>query len=358
MLIRAGLQRSQAQENAVRIRFSQIQVNGFTVMPQPGQPLLLQRAKNTLLIQFEDPFPGKHTTFAYKIEPDSAWHSLGSGRQVLVHNLPAENCVLWVKALNTPLKAYNHLELIGQPFWQKVWFWPVLWLLMTCISGLFGYLFYLYRIRQFMRLQRVRDQIARDLHDDMGSYLSSISILSQTATTDPARTRQTLDRIGQTARQVMASMSDIVWSVNPAQDSMPQILDRMRQVADSLFEQSGTHVSFDIGPGVDAVTLSLERRRDFYLIYKEAMTNACRYASASRVRVSLLREGGWLTLTVQDNGRGFDPENPTSPTATNRSLGGGNGLPNMQNRAALLGGTLTIESAPGQGCTVRLRLPA
>jgi signal transduction histidine kinase len=250
------------------------------------------------------------------------------------------------------------IELEDQ-LWQRWWFLPSIYLfvLLVLASGL--YLSYLYRLHQQVRMLAVRDRIARDLHDDMGSYLSSISILSQTATTDPARARQTLDRIGQTARQVMASMSDIVWSVNPAQDSMPQILDRMQQVADSLFEQSNTTVSFDIGPGVTEVMLSLERRRDFYLTYKEAMTNACRYASASRVRVSLVREGGWLTLTIQDDGRGFDPRNPTADRPTEgRVSGGGNGLPNMSNRAALLGGVLVIESAPGQGCRVRLQLPA
>ncbi|MEZ0610194.1 sensor histidine kinase [Fibrella sp. WM1] len=217
--------------------------------------------------------------------------------------------------------------------------------------ALVSYLFFQARYRQQVRMQLIRDRIARDLHDDMGSYLSSISILSAAMPADPDRARQNLDRIGQTARQVMDAMSDIVWSINPAQDTMQQVLDRMKQVADELFGTTDTAVDFSVEPGVDTLSLPLERRRDFFLIYKEALTNAARYAGASQVQVRLDRQQSQLRLTISDNGQGFDPKRPS------HRPGGGNGLKNLQVRAEALSGTLSVQSAPGQGTRISLTLP-
>ena len=190
----------------------------------------------------------------------------------------------------------------------------------------------------------------------MGSYLSSISILSQTARRnalrDPEKTQSALDTIGQTARQIIDRMGDMVWSINPSHDSMDDVLARITDVGNSLF--SNTDVVFDLAVAdeVRHLNLSVEGRRDFFLIAKEALTNVARYAQASRVRVAVRHEGHELLLLVQDNGRGFDP---TQPDRLNPS--GGNGLRNMQVRATALLGVLTIDAAPGQGTTLRLLMP-
>ena len=342
--------------------FQRIQLNGDEVMPQPGQPLLMQREQNTLVFWISGPFPNQPTHFSYQIQAKTGWISVDSASAVVLKNLPLQPTVVQIRAETKNQFRLNFLILVPQPFWQNWWFWPLLSGVMLLVVSTFIWLFYQYRLRQFMRLQLVRDRIARDLHDDMGSYLSSISILSQTAhrsaTKDPAKTQATLTQIGQTARQVMDSMGDIVWSINPTHDSMNQVVARMTDVASGLFADEsdstiGTALQMDVADDVRQMSLSAENRRDFFLIYKEAITNAARYAQANRVRVALRREGGYLVLTVQDNGRGFDPQNPVRQNPS-----GGNGLRNMQTRAALLGGTLMVESAEGQGTTVSLRFPA
>ncbi|MBD2755358.1 sensor histidine kinase [Spirosoma sp. BT704] len=281
---------------------------------------------------------------------------------VVLPNLPNGELLFEVQNIHQSNFPPAHLKIIVEsPLWLRWWFLPMMFLYGLLFVSAFLYLFYRYRLRQFMRLQRVRDRIARDLHDDMGSYLSSISIMSQTARRsamkDPAKTQATLERIGQTARQVMDSMGDIVWSINPTHDSMEQVVARMTDVASSLFAWSAdqaVHVALDmdVAAEVRQLSLSAENRRDFFLIYKEAVTNVAKYAKASHVRVSLRREGANLVLVVQDDGQGF---NTQSPVRQNPS--GGNGLRNMQTRAALLNGTLTVESTIGQGANVTLRFP-
>ncbi len=276
---------------------------------------------------------------------------------VVLPNLPNGELLFQVRNnqyINGPT---TRLKIIVEsPLWLRWWFLPMMFLYGMVFFSALLYLFYRYRIRQFLRLQQTRDRIARDLHDDMGSYLSSISIMSRSAaiatTKDPERARQSLDKIGETARQVMGAMSDIVWSINPDHDSLSNVLARMQDAASELFADTNTTVSVEADPAVLSMNLPLEKRHDFFLIYKEAITNAARYSAATQVRVRLHREGLGLILVVQDNGQGFDAAHPKPRS------GGGNGLKNMHVRAEKIGATLTIESEVGKGTTVTLWVQA
>ncbi|MEZ0541651.1 sensor histidine kinase [Fibrella arboris] len=354
-LVGWGVVMAAAQPTPVAVPIRQVQLNGIEVLPQPEQPLILDRPHNSIRIRYDNPFPGQSTRFSFRIEPGRGWQQVGQRRDIFFRNVPSQNMIILIRASHTsPEKnamAVSAIKFMTKPFWQKLWFWPSLMLLGMASMGLVSYLFFQARYRQLLRMQLIRDQIARDLHDDMGSYLSSISILSATMPADPARARQNLDRIGQTARQVMEAMSDIVWSINPAHDTIQQVVDRMKQVANELFSETDTDVSFVVGPGVEALSLALERRRDFFLIYKESLTNVARYAQASSVSVRLDWQSGQLSLCLHDNGCGFDTASSTARP------GGGNGLRNMKARAALLGGHLSVRSAPGQGTQIDLIFP-
>ncbi|WP_232325987.1 sensor histidine kinase [Spirosoma montaniterrae] len=276
---------------------------------------------------------------------------------IVLPDLPNGELVLEISdAQRTYVKPARLKIVVESPLWLRWWFLPMMFLYGLVFVSACLYLLYRYRIRQFLRLQHTRDRIARDLHDDMGSYLSSISILSQTAQRsalkDPAKTQATLERIGQTARQVMDSMGDIVWSINPTHDSMTNVAARMTDVAASLFTDQPVDWHVVVDDDVKRLSLSAEHRRDFFLIYKEAITNVARYAEAHQVTVRLQRQTGDLVLTVQDDGRGFNTEQPVKRNST-----GGNGLRNMQNRAVLLGGTLTVESVERKGTLIRLQFP-
>jgi signal transduction histidine kinase len=208
--------------------------------------------------------------------------------------------------------------------------------------------------QQQQRLQNIRNDMARDLHDDIGSSLGSIGILSQTAralaTDEPDRAQALLDRIGQTARQVMEAMSDLVWSVNPNHDPLARVLDRMRDFGQELFTDTGTAFVFRANDLALPDTALADKRRHLFLIYKEALLNSAKYARANTVTVTVQQTDAALTLGIRDDGCGFAP-------GQQQDSMGGNGLTNMHLRAADLGGQLRIEAAPGQGTFIFLTVP-
>ena len=203
------------------------------------------------------------------------------------------------------------------------------------------------------KLQRIRDDIARDLHDDVGSDLSSISLLSQAATRQvekqPDAARATLTTIGQMARQVVVTMREIVWSLNSAQTSVDSFGFRLRETAETLFEHHPTRLHIDFPAADSDWVLPAEGRRDLFLIVKEVLHNVVRHAGAANVFVAMWVEQNRLYLTIRDDGRGF-----VEPTGSSSA---GNGLRNMRQRADALGGQLTLVSRPGEGTTVAFRCP-
>ncbi|TAE23715.1 MAG: sensor histidine kinase [Cytophagales bacterium] len=318
---------------------------------QGDSVLYLEYRHNNAIISFSTRSP--NPLYSYRVGALFEQTITTCDSFIVLPNLPNGELLFEVRDARQPTEKPARLKIIVEaPLWLRWWFLPMMFLYGLVFVSALLYLFYRYRIRQFLRLQQTRDRIARDLHDDMGSYLSSISILSRSAalntTRDPDRAQQSIERIGQTARQVMGAMSDIVWSINPDHDSMEKVVARMRDVANELFADTGTTVSLDADPTVLSLSLPLEKRHDFFLIFKEALTNTARYAEATQVRVRLQREGATLLLIIQDNGRGFDVARPKA------SSGGGNGLKNMHKRAENIGGTLQINSVAGQGTTVTL----
>ncbi len=223
---------------------------------------------------------------------------------------------------------------------------------------LLGCGFYVWKTRQKNKARQlqenIRQRIARDLHDDLGSTLSSISILSQSTPNSLQDLDQTrFGNIGDKARAALDSMSDIVWAVNPDNDSMEKLLARMSAYASEMLENVGTELRFQVGTGVESLTLPMGKRKDFYLIFKEAIHNCVKYARAKRVEIALEKQGNLLIMNIKDDGVGFETKNMVPEV---RNLGG-NGLRNMRSRAAALGGTLEVMSAPGAGTEIRLAIP-
>ncbi|QMW01736.1 sensor histidine kinase [Spirosoma foliorum] len=335
-------------------------MNRVFVKPEPstfrkGDSLIqLSYRHNNTVIYFQS--PGTDHLYEYKARQLFSQPITTRDSFAVLSNLPNGELLFEVKDARYPNSRPARLKIIVEsPLWLRWWFLPMMFLygLVFVSAGL--YLLYRYRLRQQLRLLSVRENIARDLHDDMGSYLSSISMLSQSvlniAQKDPKHARLLVDKIGETARQVMDSMSDIVWSVNPENDSMTQVVVRMRDVATDLLGTQDITLHQDIDEAVPHIHLPLEQRRDFFLIYKEALTNIAKYASASHVWVRLQRSGSLLILVVQDDGVGFDTQQPVGQNPL-----GGNGLKNMHTRAQKLGGTLSIQSTRGGGTTLTLQI--
>lgn len=191
--------------------------------------------------------------------------------------------------------------------------------------------------RKQKRLNGIRDEIARDLHDEIGSHLSSINILSQTIIplVNEERVQQRLSRIGDSARQVMDSMREIVWSLNSSSDSLLHLGLRIQETAYSLFSDSSTRLYIDIPESNQPLGLSERQRRELHMITKEALTNVIRHAQAAHVWVSLGVTLDEVKLLIKDDGIGFDSTLEAS----------GMGMKNIRQRATQLGAVYELESS-------------
>lgn len=206
------------------------------------------------------------------------------------------------------------------------------------------------RIEQQQALERERGRLARDLHDDLGGGLTEISLLGALAADGsvPAAKRATyLNQLTDKARQLVAALDEIVWTANPRYDSVPSLAGYCSLHAQRLLGLANVRCHLDVPEDLPNHPLDSRQRHGLFLAFKEALNNAVRHARASEVRVRIEVADGQLVLAVSDNGRGFDPTAPA---------GEGDGLVNLRARLLDLGGQCRIQSAPGEGTTVELRL--
>lgn len=217
------------------------------------------------------------------------------------------------------------------------------------LLGLGAFIFTRLKEQQRRRSETMRQKIARDLHDEMGSTLSSISILSEAAqkntlTEDAA---SPLNTISERTRQVMDTMSDIVWSVNPKNDEFGSVVMRMREFAAETLEAKNIILQFNSHESLQELELPMELRKDFYLLFKEAINNAAKYAQAQHVWVNLNKHHHEIRLEIKDDGHGFDPDKVKM----------GNGLQNMRERADRLKGNFSLNAKENEGTQIILTFP-
>jgi signal transduction histidine kinase len=203
------------------------------------------------------------------------------------------------------------------------------------------------RAKRQAEIERVRNHIARDLHDDIGSTLSSINILSQVALSEKnGSVSNYLQRIGEQSSRMMEDIGDIVWSINPNNDSTDKLIVRMREFATEILEPK--NISYHFTEAIsNKWVMDAEKRKNLFLIFKESINNAAKYSHASKLEISLHQEDHTLVMQVKDNGLGFD-EHAVNP---------GNGLRNLNERAKQINGTVSVKSKVLEGTMVELRIP-
>jgi signal transduction histidine kinase len=215
-------------------------------------------------------------------------------------------------------------------------------------------LFFVYRMKRNRKkqMEAVRARISRDLHDDMGSTLQSISVMSEivrmkSMSDNRQESIPVIEKIGSAAREMVGKMNDIVWAVSPQNDNFENIVLHMRAFGGELLAGKDIALHFKSDSGLNSIQLSMEKRKSFFLIYKEALNNAYKYSGAKNVTVEISKSNHELKLVVEDDGVGFDKNEDRLKT-------GGNGLKNMNTRAAELNGSLSITSSPGHGTKLNL----
>ncbi|HYF33315.1 MAG TPA: two-component regulator propeller domain-containing protein [Chitinophagaceae bacterium] len=299
-------------------------------------------------LSFTDP---RQVRYAYKMEGvDKDW-TLTENDFVTYHNLPPGSRKFFVKARNAEgvwSKEGTWLEIdLAPPFYRKWWFIA----LVVAAVAVVIYLLYRARIRRLEEKFRIRSTIARDLHDEIGSTLTSINILSLVSRSnlhkDRSRAEGLLQKITEQSQDMQQSMSDIIWAIKPDNDKLEDMAAHMREYLSHTLEVKNIAIHFEADEQALKTSLSMEQRRDFFLIFKEAVNNAAKYADSNAVTISLKKNKKHIVLVVADQGVGFDVTKKYSS----------NGLKNMQARAASLRAALTITSAPGKGTQVQLSIP-
>jgi ligand-binding sensor domain-containing protein/signal transduction histidine kinase len=315
-----------------------------------GPSLTLGSSGNDLLIEYVGlDFHSDHELkYQYKLDGvDADWSTPTDQRSVNYASLAAGSYQFMVRAVNqegviSPEPAVVQIQILP-PIWRRWWFI----LAAVTMVALAAYSAHRYRLARLMELLKVRTRIASDLHDDIGSNLTKIAILSEVAqqpsTSVSGLTEHPLTAIGRISRESVASMGDIVWAIDPRRDSYLDLIRRMRQFAIDMlgarvrFVASGEDQTRPVGPNF---------RRQVFLIFKEAVHNAARHANCSQVGIEIKMERSGITLTVQDNGTGFDTSSDSD----------GHGLASMRTRAKNLSGTVEVTSG-SRGTTITLTVP-
>jgi ligand-binding sensor domain-containing protein/signal transduction histidine kinase len=341
--------------------------------PQPTVPVM------TPAKQVEIP-PGKHqlelhytglsfsaperVRFRYRLEGlDPDWVEAGSRRAAFYSYVPPGNYRFQVIACNSDGVWNSVGDGVGLTVLPHLWqaWWFIVLATMASLGAAVGVARVVEkkRVRSHVKvleqertLERERTRIAQDLHDDLGSSLTRISLLSHLAKVDkdnPGQVEVHAQKISQSAAQTVRALEEIVWALRPGSDSVQSLIEYIAHFANEMFEGDSTRCRLDLPHSLPARALPPEMRHNIFLIVKEALTNALKHSAAQEVRVIAKVSDLALEIVVEDNGRGFElGESPGDDE--------GHGLGNMRRRAAAMGGTLDMRSAKGQGTRVRLEV--
>lgn len=346
------------EPSAVNVVLVDVLVDGAAVAWQEGVTLPYRRNRiepRFAGLSYRD--PGR-LQYQVRLGPDAPWRDASGRPSFHFVDLPPGTYRAEVRVSLDGLRwsersAGLSFEVLP-PFWRTWWFTSLVVVALASAT----YALYRYRLAHLLRLERMRTRIAADLHDDMGASLSRIAIQSELVRTPAVLRREEADRllseIGDSARSLVDSMSDIVWSIDPKRDDLTSLVSRVREFALGILEPLGVSLSLEVARGAANVRLAPEQRRHLYLLFKEAVNNIAKHAGCRNVSIVLRVEGERLSVEVKDDGRGFDASTPASGSSASR---GGHGLRSMVDRAAQLGGTLKVASRPGQGTILNLSCP-
>ncbi len=294
----------------------------------------------------------KLNRYAYKMEGlDKKWNDAGARRYISYANLDEGTYVFNVTACNN-VGVWNKIPakltiVISPPFWHRWWFY----LSCALITLIIIYSLYIYNLNQLKIRLQLRDKIARDLHDDIGSSLSGINIFSRIALqkvgSNKHGSRELLEKISERSEKTLDALSDIVWSINTRNDSIDNFLWKLREFLSEMLEPLDIKYELTVEKEIENLKLGMIARKELYLIGKEAICNAAKYAHCSSVQISLSRYKNTCTLTISDDGNGFDVNTVST----------GNGIFNMKQRAKKINGTISIESKLGSGTLITVSFP-
>lgn len=336
----------------------QATISGFKIFDQDNSHLLHQTEivlpykENFFTIDFTTPHYSdvKNLTFGYRLNGvDKDWRYTNSNRSANYTDVEGGKYIFEVKVADSEGVWSTHTTKLGisviPPFWATIWFK----ILLMFSIGVAIYLLHLYRMRQLMIIQRIRNDISKDLHDDVGATLSSIRILSEVANQKIKEhqleySSELMGKVGVHAAEMADNMSDIIWTFKPYNDQLEKMIQRLQLQFQDLCEAKGIQLRVVTSVGSTTIPLSLDVRKNVYLICKEAIHNAVKYASCKLIDVSVTGNSRSLKITIRDNGSGFSTTGQVH----------GNGLSNMSLRAKEIKAEFSISSAK-EGTSITIK---
>jgi signal transduction histidine kinase len=293
--------------------------------------------------------------YAYKLEGfDREWHTVSALRRYASYtNLDPGEYRLLVRGSNNDgewnMAGHSLFILIKPPFWKTWWFRISALLFFAGIAAVI----YNYRIRKLRELDQMRLRIASDLHDEVGSDLGGIALISQRLCRHdslPAAVSSDLNEIKKASFQTAEKLRDIIWFVNPEHDLSEHLVLRLKDLAGRLLKES--EFTFTVGEKVSFQNLNLEFRRQIFLIFKEVLHNIVKHACAENVRIIMEQKNKILKIEISDDGKGFSTNPAECPGGNARGMG----IKNIKRRAQAIGAELNISSSKDRGTTVVLLL--
>ncbi len=233
--------------------------------------------------------------------------------------------------------------IILNPFWQRWWFITFIILLIAILIYYISTL----RIKNLLAIEKLKSKLAADLHDNVGSGLTEISILSEVASRNISHGQDTstseLSKISEISRKLVDNMSDIVWVVNPNRDSLPDLIIRLKDSYGEVLNSLGISFRATNIDKIKDVKLTMDFKQNLYLIFKEAINNSVKHSNCKHIILDANFRNDILEMSVSDDGKGFDENN----------IRYGDGIKNISNRALLIGGKIKIKSSPDSGTNIR-----
>lgn len=318
-------------------------------------------------LRFDDP---EATRFRYKLDGwDPGWLEAGTSRSAVYNFVPPGPYTFRVIACNSDGNwAVSGAEIslvFARYFWQSWWFIGLASLtLLSAVGGITRLVerqkarARLKRLEQERALERERTRIAQDLHDEMGAKLCRISFLSEHARREdihPGELHEQIKSISDDSREVLHSLDEIVWAVNPQNDTLEQAASYLSQFAQDYFSMTGVECELVVPAQMPACPVSSQVRHHLFLAVREALANILKHSGATHAKISMTCHNGDFEISVEDDGRGFDW---AAVMAGNSQAGNTHdGLRNLTKRFADVGGRCYINSTVGGGTTVRFVLP-
>ena len=332
-----------------KVVISDISVMDVRVKGEPTE-LILSHDQNFVSIEFSalDFSIPKENKYSYILQGfQKSWISTGGNNRTATYtNLPSGEFTFLVKGTNDD-GIWNETPaslkiIINPPFWQTWWF--VTLVLITVIF----FIYYLgtIRVKSQLEIEKLKLKIASDLHDNIGAGLTEISILSEVAerNDDISSTiiKKDLQKISETARLLVDSMSDIVWVVNPQRDSLHDLIVKLKDSYNEFFSSIG--ISFQVNniEKSDDIKLPMDYKQNLLLMFKEAINNAIKHSGCKKLVLEAYYKNDIIEIILKDDGKGFNPNEAKF----------GNGITNMQNRAIKIKGKLNYKSESGKGTTI------